>query len=64
MIQTIIQSIDFLPYKELVVFNFLYDKPKRAELIIEEQEYRIDNMRDKIIANGGITRLIRVHKIN
>jgi hypothetical protein len=64
MTQTIIQSIETLPYESLVVLNFLYDKPKWAELIIEEKEYRIDNMRDKVNANGSITRLIRVHRIN
>jgi hypothetical protein len=62
--QTIFQSIETLPYESLVVLNFLYDKPKGAELIIEEKEYRIDNIRDKVSANGNITRLIRVCRIN
>ena len=60
---TKIQLITVIPYKELVVLPFLYDKPKDAELYIDGEKYIVDNIRDKIDIDGSITRLMRVFKV-
>ena len=61
--ETKIQLITTTPYTEIVVLPFLYNKPKDAELYIDEEKYVVDNIRDKIESNGSITRLVRVFKV-
>lgn len=61
--KTIFQLITENPYIELVVLPFLYESSQNRELFIEDNEYIIDNIRDKIKNDGSITRLIRVFPI-
>jgi hypothetical protein len=58
--ETIIQLISVTPYETIATIPFLYDKPKNAELIINDKVCIVDNIRDRIDGNGKMKRFLRV----
>jgi hypothetical protein len=57
--KTIIQSVETRPYTEIAVLPFLYEPPKNSELIINDNKYIVDNIRD-VVENNTVTRYMRV----
>lgn len=62
--ETIIQSVEVKPYRQLVVLPFLYQTPNNAALFIDGKKYILDSIRDDIQLDGTITRYLRVFNQN